>query len=214
LHGSNLTRLARVVRDLTTHPQHIYPYFSIGPWSAKTPLELGLPWFSLSAIRFLDKYVSKTMDVFEYGSGGSTIYFANHAASVTSTEDNQQWLQRVEAALAAEGITNATLQFRPFDFHAAVDFKKSDYLHSIPDRPFDIIIVDGTIVGETEESVQVRLTCFRHAESRIAPGGIIIVDDSWLYPQLRSAHRAKSYRQFRSIGPCRPGVTSTDILFY
>ena len=149
------------------------------------------------------------MNVFEYGSGGSTIYFAKRAASVTSTEDNREWLERVQAHLAAEAISNATLLFRPFDFCHPVDFEKSDYLQSIPDRPFDMIIVDGT-----EESVQVRPTCFRYAETRIAPGGVIIVDDSWRYPQLRFDNRAKSFREFRSIGPCRPGVTSTDIFFY
>lgn len=209
MHGSNLTRFARVVGDLALHPQRIYPYLTIGPWSRYTPLQLGLPWFSLSAIRFLDEYVSKTMSVFEYGSGGSTVYFAKHAASVTATEDNQQWLDRVQSRLAAKGVSNVALQFRPFDFHHPVDFEKSDYLNSIPDSRFDIIVVDGT-----EEAVRVRPTCFHHAESRIAPGGIIIVDDSWRYLQLHSAHRAKSFRHFRSIGPGRPGVTSTDIFFY
>jgi len=149
------------------------------------------------------------MNVFEYGSGGSTVYFAKNCASVTSTEDNKQWLERVDTRLAAQGISNATLQFRPFDFHHPVDFEKSDYLHSIPDRHFDVIVVDGT-----EESVQVRPACFQYAESRIGPGGIIIVDDSWRYLRLRPTHSAKSFREFRSIGPCRPGVTSTDIFFY
>jgi len=197
------------VRDLAFHPQYIGPYFTIGPWSRQAPLELGLPWFSLAAIRFLSQYVSKSMNVFEYGSGGSTIYFARKAASIVSTEDNSQWLERVKAQLAASDIDNATLQFRPFDFHHPAGFENSDYLRSIPERAFDIIVVDGT-----EELIQVRPTCFQYAEKRIKPGGIIIVDDSWRYPQLRSAHHAKSVREFRSVGPCRPGVTSTDIYFY
>lgn len=149
------------------------------------------------------------MDVFEYGSGGSTLYFARRGASVTSTEDKSDWLRRVQTELSAQRITNVALQFRPFDFHRPISFDESDYLRSIPDRSFDIIIVDGT-----EEVVPLRPTCFHHAESRIASGGIIIVDDSWRYPQLRSANRAKSFREFRSVGPCRAGVTSTDVYFY
>lgn len=209
MHGSNLTRLARVVCDLTLHPHCIPAYFANGPWAGKSPLELGLPWFALSAIRFLNGYVTKSMEVFEYGSGGSTVYFAERAASVIATENDQEWLEQVQAHLAARRIANVTLQLRPFDFHRPVGFDESDYLRSIPDRPFDIIVIDGA-----EEGVPVRPTCFQHAESRIEPGGIIIVDDSWRYPQLRSTHQAKSYREFRSIGPCRAGVTSTDIFFY
>lgn len=207
--GSNLTKISRVFANLATHPQYIPSYLSSGPLSAKSPLDRGLPWFSLSAIHFLDSFVSKSMNVFEYGSGGSTVYFANRAGSIVSTEDNKDWLERVQTELAASGIANVTLQYRSFDFHRAENFERSDYLYSIPDRAFDIIIVDGT-----EESIPVRPTCFHHAESRVAPGGIIVVDDSWRYPELRSLNHAKSFREFRSIGPCRPGVTSTDVYFY
>ena len=48
----------------------------------------------------------------------------------------------------------------------------------------------------------------------IKPGGIIVVDDSWRYPKLRQENRAQKHRIFQSVGPCRPGVTSTDIFFY
>lgn len=207
--GSNLTKMSRALAHLATHPQHIASYLSSGPLSAKSPLENGLPWFSLSAIQFLDSFVSESMNIFEYGSGGSTVYFAKRAGSVTSTEENKDWLERVQTELTASGIANVTLQYRPFDFHRAEHFEQSEYLYSIPDRAFDIIIIDGT-----EESILVRPTCFYYAESKVAPGGIIVVDDSWRYPELRSRNRAKSFREFRSIGPCRPGVTSTDVYFY
>jgi predicted O-methyltransferase YrrM len=207
--GSNFTKVTRLLMHLVTHPHHILAYLSSGPFSEKSPLGRGLPWFSLSAIHFLDSFVSKSMNVFEYGSGGSTVYFANRAGSITSTEDNKNWLARVQTELAASGIANVALQYRPFDFHGAEDFKQSEYLHFIPDRSFDIIVIDGT-----EEDIPVRPTCFYHAESKVAPGGIIVVDDSWRYPELRSLNHAKSFREFRSIGPCRPGVTSTDVYFY
>jgi predicted O-methyltransferase YrrM len=207
--GSNLTKLSRVIADLATHPRYIPSYVSCGPFSGRSPLPLGLPWFSLSAIHFLDSFVAKPMSVFEYGSGGSTVYFARRATSIVSTEDNRNWLERVQTELSSLGLNNVELQYRAFDFHCCERFAESAYLHSIPDGAFDIIVIDGT-----EENVPVRPACFYHAESRIKPGGIIIVDDSWRYPELRAVNRAKSWREFRSIGPCRPGVTSTDIYFY
>jgi predicted O-methyltransferase YrrM len=207
--GSVLTKVTRVLAHLATHPRHLAPYVTRGPLCRRTPLELGVPWFAQSAIEFLEGHVTKAMHVFEYGSGGSTVFFARRAASVLSTEDNADWLDRVRAALAAERLTNARLQHHPYDFHHAAEFAQSAYLNSLPAASVDIIVVDGM-----EEVEPVRPQCFRLAETRIKPGGLIIVDDSWRYTELRTANRAKSWREFRSIGPCRPGVTSTDIYFY
>ncbi|MDQ3624909.1 MAG: class I SAM-dependent methyltransferase, partial [Verrucomicrobiota bacterium] len=146
---------------------------------------------------------------FEYGSGGSTVFFASRTAAVTSTESDQGWLARVQAELSRRALTNVVLQYRPFDFFKAEHFGDSKYLHSIPAQQFDVIVIDTP-----EQDVVVRPACFAYAESRIKPGGIIIVDDAWRYPILRTCNRAMSWKQFRSTGPCRPGVTSTDIYFY
>lgn len=207
--GSALTKLTRVLTHLATHPRHVGTYVTCGPLCRRSPLELGVPWFAQSAIDFLEGHVTKSMHVFEYGSGGSTVFFARRAATVLSNEDNADWLNRVRQALAQQELTNARLQHHPYDFHHAEDFVQSAYLNSLPAGPMDIIVVDGM-----EEATQVRPQCFKLAETRIKPGGIIIVDDSWRYEALRTTNRAKSWREFRSIGPCRPGVTSTDIYFY
>ena len=115
---------------------------------------------------------------------------------------------RFAVALGATALAGHAAS-RPFDFKDPVGFEKSDYLHALPDAPLDVIVVDGT-----EEWNYVRPTCFRHAEKFIKPGGIIVVDDSWRYPELHRKHRAKRVQSFQSVGPCRPGVTSTDIFFY
>jgi hypothetical protein len=52
------------------------------------------------------------------------------------------------------------------------------------------------------------------AEKSIKKGGIIILDDSWRYDQVRSRNSAKKHVVLKSTGPCRYGVTSTDIFFY
>lgn len=209
MEGSRLTRLARLLGDLAAHPGRILPYLAKGPFCSKSPLELGLPWFSFAAIDFLGRFATSAMSVFEYGSGGSTLFFAKRCARVVSTEDDKGWLDLVEAAARREGLSNVAVRHHPYDFHAARDFDQSGYLNSIPDEPFHIIVVDGM-----ERETLVRPACFYHAEKVIQPGGVIVVDDAWRYPQLRSANRAKSFREFRGVGPCRPGVTSTDLYFY
>lgn len=191
------------------HPQYISRCLTHNVFNDKTPLDLEIPWFSYSAIDFLEGYLQRDMKVCEYGSGGSTLFFASRTKSVFSIEDNATWYNLVSARLKEKGIQNARLKLAPFDFKNPAGFEASEYLNSIPDEPFDVIVVDGS-----EEWTQVRPTCFKHVESRMKPGGIIIVDDSWRYPGLRKNNRAQRHQVFQSLGPCRPGVTSTDVFFY
>jgi predicted O-methyltransferase YrrM len=111
--------------------------------------------------------------------------------------------------LKDKSIQNVEIQLRQFDVKNPVDFERSEYLKAMTGKTFDVIVVDGA-----EEWTQVRPICFEHAEQQVNPGGIIIVDDSWRYVKLRASSKAKKHQIFRSVGPCRPGVTSTDIYFY
>ena len=209
MHGTIPQKIGRVISDLVVHPQYISRCITHNLVGGKTPLELGIPWFSYAAIDFLDTFVKPQMKVCEYGSGGSTLFFARRAASVFSIEDNPKWYELVSKRLKEQGVENVTLKLCPFDFKTPAGFEQSEYLNAMPDESFDIIVIDGS-----EEWTQVRPVCFEKAQSHIRPGGAIIVDDSWRYPALREKHRAKDLRVFQSVGPCRPGVTSTDIFFY
>jgi SAM-dependent methyltransferase len=149
------------------------------------------------------------MKVFEYGSGGSTLFFARRTQSVLSVEDNPKWFELVTHRLQEKQVNNAVLKLCPFDFKNPAGFEESDYLNALPDEKFDVIVVDGS-----EEWTQVRPVCFRKAEGRVKPNGIIVVDDSWRYVGLRENNHARGVRVFQSVGPCRPGVTSTDVFLY
>lgn len=209
MHGTVPQKIARVITNLALHPQYISRHVSHNLGNDKSPLDLEIPWFSYAAIDFLETFVQPCMTVCEYGSGGSTIFFAKRAKSVFSIENDPKWFELVKDRFEQQELRNISIKLHPFDFKNTENFEHSSYLHAIPDERFDIIVVDGM-----EEWNQVRPICFEKAEARIRPGGIIIVDDSWRYPALREKNRAKNVRVFKSVGPCRPGVTSTDIFFY
>src|SRR5215471_5603901 len=209
MHGTVPQKIGRVVTNLILHPRYIPRCVTHNLLNGKTPLDLELPWFSYAAIDFLEQFVQPQMTVCEYGSGGSTMFFAKRTRSVFSIEDNQKWFDLVSKRLEQSGLRNVTLTLHPFDFKNPAGFEDSGYLNALPDDLFDVIVVDGS-----EEWTQVRPICFRKAEARVKTGGIIVVDDSWRYPMLREQNSAKSFKTFQSVGPCRPGVTSTDIFFY
>jgi precorrin-6B methylase 2 len=207
--GSIPVKIGRLVANLALNPHYVPRTLRDNVITGATPLDLELPWFSYSAIDFLSKQLRAEMDVCEYGSGGSTLFFAKRTRSVYSIEDNEKWFALVSERVKQLALKNVALKLCPFDFKNPAGFEKSEYLNAIPNRKFDVIVIDGS-----EEWNQVRPICFEHAENFINPGGLIVVDDSWRYPALRAKNRAKKHQVFESVGPCRPGVTSTDVFFY
>lgn len=206
---TNPQRVAKLAGHLMQHPGNVPCYIAHNLISRKPPVELELPWFSHGAVDFLENYLNKETRVFEFGSGGSTLFFAQRSKSVTAVEDNAHWCQLVSAKLAARGIKNADLRHIPVAFTTEETFAASNYLNAVRQSTFDVIIVDGT-----EWTSNVRPICFHAAEEQIPPGGVIVVDDSWRYRELREANRARRMEIFESVGPARFGVTSTDVYFY
>jgi predicted O-methyltransferase YrrM len=58
----------------------------------------------------------------------------------------------------------------------------------------------------------VRPKFFAIAKRLVAPGGIIVLDDAWRYPQLRSS--GSRVKRFVGLGPARLERTETDVFFY
>jgi hypothetical protein len=209
MQGAIPQKIGRLAANLCLHPQYVPRCLAHNVFGRKTPADLELPWFSYAAIDFLDEFLQPQMTVCEYGSGGSTLFFSRRVQRVFSIEDNPDWFSVISNRLILKSIGNVTLKLHPFDFKNPKDFEKSEYLHAIPDEKFDVIVVDGS-----EEWTRIRGICFKKAESHVKKGGIIVVDDSWRYPEIRQGHNATGFQIFQSVGPCRPGVTSTDVFFY
>src|SRR2546430_9982143 len=58
------------------------------------PLDGDSPWMTFAAIRFLDRLLTKEMRVFEYGSGGSSLFFSRRVREVVSVEHDGAWENR------------------------------------------------------------------------------------------------------------------------
>jgi len=195
--------------NLLLRPSDMRRYFVHGLSARVTPLDLGMPWWSFGAADAVADFVRPDMEVFEYGSGGSTIFLARRAKHITCVEDSKVWMGLVRAEVDKQGLGNVDLRPAPFDFQQAANFKDSHYLRAIEGKSYDVIVVDGM-----EGSAQVRPDCFRTAEEHVRTGGLIVVDDSWRYSDLKKLHRAKRCEDYKGTGYCRRGVTSTCLFFY
>ncbi len=59
-------------------------------------LKIGYPWLTFGAIIALEGIVDKNFKVLEFGSGGSTIFWAKNCLSVKSFETNPEWFENVK----------------------------------------------------------------------------------------------------------------------
>lgn len=120
------------------------------------------PWVTYPLIEYLNGFDFSGKDVFEFGSGGSTLYWAARARSVYSVEFDAGWYGVLRQRLPA----NATL------VHEGDGGKYADLPRTLAPRRFDVVVVDGAE----------RYRSARTAIEVLAPGGMIILDNAEWYP--------------------------------
>jgi len=127
------------------------------------------PWYSKPFLDFLTTLDTSNWDVFEYGSGFSTLWYAVNCKSVISVEDDGNWASGVSGYLTQIEITNAEVMHErggPDLFNSG---EGSPYVLSIykTDKLYDVVVIDGVH----------RNTCVKHAVKKLKPGGMLIFDN-------------------------------------
>lgn len=207
--GTNWERLKRLLRYHVQQPRFILPWFAKSLIGRRQPVELGLPWFSFASIEYLKRRNLRHSVVFEFGSGGTTLFFARRCREVIAVESDAVWADRVSRAIDAEGLRNVTVRLEGSDFASIERHRQSSLLQTFCEYEPDIVVID-----HFEGDVQTRVETFLFVQSRVKSGAMVIVDDAWRYSQIDRLTRAQYVKRFESVGPARYGVTSTDIHFY
>ena len=118
-----------------------------------------LPWVTYPFIAFIEARINKNLSIFEFGSGNSTLYYAQRAATVTSVENDAFWYKKTKSTMPA----NVNLYECELIYGGAY----SEFALNLPDN-FDIIIVDG----------RDRVNCCKKSLNALTPQGVIVLDDS------------------------------------
>jgi predicted O-methyltransferase YrrM len=150
------------------------------------------------------------MHVFEWRVGGSTLFFSDRVSSVRSIESDHDWIARCTDAFENNQISNVTIEYHAATAEKQNGFADSSYVQSVCSGTYQLVAIDGVTDGRGSN----RPVCFQVAESCIKPGGLIVVDDILMFPELIGQAKANEFRIFEGAGPCRPGVTQTAVFFY
>ena len=136
------------------------------------------PWIVPESLTLLNEVLQPDWHIFEWGSGGSTGYWAKNCASVVSIEHNSEWVQRTSKQLLSLGLLarKATLLYvRRGKDEAFRDY--ADAILSFPDASFDLVFVDGEASSRDQ--------CLVNAMPKIRLGGYLLLDNSdWLKRDL------------------------------
>ncbi|HWC64309.1 MAG TPA: hypothetical protein VG501_11845 [Rhizomicrobium sp.] len=183
-----------------------------------------VPWITYPAFRQLERIVAPQAKVFEYGCGGSSLWWASRAASVVSVEHDAQWVARVAESAPANLriVTRVMDEACAPERHAAVEeffglklqlpvspYHDHNIMHGLlcdefvayateicahDKASFDVIVVDG--MART-------LTAWLAAQY-VKPGGVIVFDNSdrWQY---NCAYRLLNRAGFRRLDYYGPG---------
>ena len=151
------------------------------------------PWLTYPLIEYLKGFDLGEKCVFEYGAGASTLFWASRATQVESVEFDRRWFD----ALAPIVPANVLLHH---------ESNGIAYANKILDAEgwFDVIVVDG---AERYRSAEAAL-------KKLAPGGMIILDNAEWYPNTADLLRTFGLIEVRFSGfsPIN-AFTSTSSVF-
>lgn len=110
-------------------------------------------------IKLLKERLNKDLDVFEYGSGYSTLFYAKLVRSVISIEYDQDWLELMQPKVPE----NVLLVAKEKDVDGTYCRSIAEY-----NQDFDVVIVDG----------RDRVNCVKQAMTKLSKAGVVVLDDS------------------------------------
>ncbi len=149
-----------------------------------------LPWITFPAIDFLKQHLNKESKVFEYGAGGSTLFFINRVKEVITIEHHPEWYNKLQDKIQEKHALNWTGKLIPpedKDVNMQLDPSNPNhyytneepysdcifrlyvtYIDNYPDNYFDLIMIDG----------RSRSSCIWHSMPKVKAGGFLVVDNS------------------------------------
>jgi len=163
----------------------------------RSTMRLALPWLPFRLIDELAERVDGASRVFEYGGGGSTLWFLDQGAEVITVEHHPGWAAELGKRITSDRWT--LLQRSSDDDYA-------DYVGAIgeyPDDSFDVVVVDG----------RERARCATAAMPKVRPGGLLIVDDVDR-EKYHAAIDATGWPRRDVVGfaPAKPSLAYTAVL--
>lgn len=159
-----------------------------------------IPWMTYAFLDFLEPRLRGNFNVFEFGSGNSTHWWAARVRAVSSCEHDAEWFARV-----SEGVPpNATVLHRSVTNQAYRSVLRED---DHVGQPYDVIVIDGAD----------RVGCALNCLESLRPDGVVIWDNSDRsdYEEGYEFLLGKGFRRldFHGLGPINVMAWCTSVFY-
>lgn len=157
-----------------------------------------IPWITYAAIAFLSTRTRPDMRVFEFGSGNSTLWWAQRVRDVRAVEHDEGWARQVARSLPP----NATVSHVPLT--PGGDYSRSA---SRTNQRFHVVVIDG----------RDRVNCALASTGSLRDDGVILWDNSerGRYQHGLAALAKEGFKRigFRGLAPIGTWATETSLLY-
>jgi predicted O-methyltransferase YrrM len=148
-------------------------------------LEKGYPWLTFGSLMTLEYIITKDFKVLEFGSGGSTVFWARNCASVKSFETKPEWF---------ESVKKRTEEFTNVELTLGTEQEILEAIKKETDNTYDLVLVDN------EPRHTQRLLLANAAVPKIKSGGWIIIDNYLRFGMSQFKYPSKIVYTFDEIG--------------
>jgi hypothetical protein len=147
------------------------------------------PKYTLPVVEYLDGIDFSKANVFEFGVGGSTLWWLKRCKTITAVDTSVEWIKKVEEDAAINQDRVQLLHRSASSAPWSINDK------NVRQKNFDVILIDGAFS---------RYDSARSAVEHLAPGGIILLDDADWYGRTSKFLRSQNLIQVDFHG-MKPG---------
>ena len=184
-------------------------------YSIEEKLSCELPYTNINFIKFLIDFTKNknNLNLFEYGSGSSTLFFEKHFTQVYSVENNESWYKEIKRYSKKANIyfvpgkhslnpiiKSSKFGYKKFDFNNYVNF-----INEIGTK-FDVVFIDG----------RARESCLKIVINYLKPNGLIVLDNSGrkrYKTELELYKKKYKYIDFKGFSTFIPLPSKKTVIF-
>ncbi|MCA2847468.1 MAG: SAM-dependent methyltransferase [Pseudanabaena sp. M135S2SP2A07QC] len=156
-----------------------------------------IPWYTYPAIEYIRQLNFSDKNIFEYGSGNSSLFWASISKSVISIENDEDWFNKISSRNYSENLKINFIENEDLYTNHILNYSDT----------FDVIIIDGNFS---------RYKCAQIAVSKLSQGGMIILDNADWWVKAASFLRSQNLIEVDMTGfsPINGYTLTTSFFFH
>ena len=128
-----------------------------------------IPWMTDNSVQFIESFIrskQNNLNILEFGSGASTLYFSPRCKSLLTFEHDFKWADAIQKTASVLGMNNLTLLRRENPYNSCILNEIKNYKI----KKFELISIDGIN----------RVECLEECVSNnlLTDDGILVLDNT------------------------------------